>query len=173
MVIDIDGKERTDTKQILLDMVKGLCALTPVGGVGDSLGGYKGYNWATVVELLSIAFQSGPIGSKLSGIDPETGKPAPMSLGHYFLAIDISSICDVDTFKKNAGELLRYIRASRKDPRGPGRIWTAGEPEWDFRQARMAAGGTVVPPVLLKEMQELRDTLPGLKDKYEQFTFEK
>jgi hypothetical protein len=27
--------------QILVDMVKGKCALTPMGGVGDALGGYK------------------------------------------------------------------------------------------------------------------------------------
>ena len=30
MVIDIHGKERTDTNQILVDMVKGTCALTPM-----------------------------------------------------------------------------------------------------------------------------------------------
>ena len=47
MVIDINGKERTDTDGILVDMVKGTCALTPMGGVGDALGGYKGYGWAT------------------------------------------------------------------------------------------------------------------------------
>jgi hypothetical protein len=41
MVIDTDGKERTDTKQILIDMVKGKCALCPMGGAGDALGGYK------------------------------------------------------------------------------------------------------------------------------------
>lgn len=41
MVIDTEGKERTDTKQILIDMVKGKCALCPMGGAGDALGGYK------------------------------------------------------------------------------------------------------------------------------------
>jgi hypothetical protein len=30
----------------------------------------------------------------------------------------------------------------------------------------------VVPPILLKEMKELRDTLPGLKEKYETLVFE-
>jgi len=153
-------------------MVKGTCALTPVGGVGDALGGYKGYGWATVVELLSTAFQSGPIGKDLCGIDRNTGKPAPMPLGHYFLAIDIETITDLETFKTNAGKLLKYLRNSEKDPKGPGRIWTAGEPEWDARVARSAAGGTVVPPILLKEMKELRDTLPGLADKYPKFDFE-
>jgi hypothetical protein len=45
MVIDTDGNERTDTEGILLDMVKGKCALCPMGGAGDELGGYKGYGW--------------------------------------------------------------------------------------------------------------------------------
>lgn len=64
-------------------MVLGKCALTPVGGAGDQMGGYKGYGWATVVELLSTAFQSGPFGEDVCGIDRTTGKPAPMPLGHF------------------------------------------------------------------------------------------
>ena len=70
------------------------------------------------MELLSTAFQSGPYGSAISGVDPKTGKPAPMALGNYFLAIDIEALVDVEVFKKNAGNLLRFIRGSQKDPRG-------------------------------------------------------
>jgi L-2-hydroxycarboxylate dehydrogenase (NAD+) len=44
-----------------------------------------------------------------------------MPLGHFFLAIDIEKLCPVDTFKKNAGDLLRALRESKKDPTGPGR----------------------------------------------------
>lgn len=57
-------------------------------------------------------------------------------------------------------------------PAGPQRIWTAGEFEHDIRQSRHAAGGVVVPPVLLRDMQALRDTLPGMKDKYAKLCFE-
>ena len=73
-----------------------------------------------MVELLSTAFQSGPFGPAISGVDRATGKPAPMSLGNYFLAIDIEALCDLETFKHNAGDLLRFIRGSTKDPRGEG-----------------------------------------------------
>lgn len=132
----------------------------------------QGYNWATLVELLSTAFQSGPIGQELSGVDKHTGKPSPMPLGHYFLAIDVEALVDLNTFKENSGKLMRYIRNSRKDPRGPGRIWTAGEPEHEVSQNRKREGGTVVPPVLLQEMKDLRDKLPTLKGKYEKFNFE-
>lgn len=172
MVIDVNGVERTDTDQILIDMVKGLCALCPVGGAGDELGGYKGYGWAVVVELMSIAFQSGPYGAELSGKDSATGKPKPMPLGHFFLAIDVSALLPEAEFRRNSGTLLRFLRASRKDPQGPGRIWTAGEPEWDARQRRTAAGGVMVPPVLLDDMRALRNDLPGMAEKYGKLIFE-
>jgi hypothetical protein len=33
--------------------------------------------------------QSGPFGESLAGVDRATGKPAPMPLGHVFVAIDV------------------------------------------------------------------------------------
>jgi L-2-hydroxycarboxylate dehydrogenase (NAD+) len=124
------------------------------------------------VELLSTAFQSGPFGPDVAGKCRVSGKAKPMPLGHYFLAIDINALVDLDTFKTNAGNLLRFLRNSQKDPRGPGKIWTAGEPEYENRLHRTAAGGVVVPPILLKEMKALRDDLPGLAEKYPKFVFE-
>eukprot|EP00979_Chaetoceros_neogracilis_P005260 scaffold944_cov127-Chaetoceros_neogracile.AAC.2 len=171
-VIDNEGIERTDTEGILRDMVLGKCALTPVGGAGDAMGGYKGYGWATVVELLSTAFQSGPFGEAVCGVDRETGKPMPMPLGHFFLAINIESLCPIDTFKKNTGTLLEALRASKKSPKGPGRIWTAGELENDARLARTAQGGMKVPKVLQQNMLDLREMRPGMKKKYSKFPFE-
>merc|ERR1711862_993231 len=107
------------TEGILRDMVKGTCSLTPLGGAGTDLGGYKGYGWATVVELLCIAFQSGPYGEAICGIDRATGKKKSMPLGHFFLAIHIPSICDIDVFKKNSSQMLQALRDSKKSPRVP------------------------------------------------------
>ncbi|KAL7534892.1 hypothetical protein ACHAXR_009438 [Thalassiosira sp. AJA248-18] len=171
-VIDDQGMERTDTEGNLRDMVLGKCALTPLGGAGDKMGGYKGYRWAATVELLCTALGSGPWGEDICGVDRATGKPKPMPLGHFFLAIDIEKICPVDTFKKNAGEFLEALRGSRKAPNGPGRIWTAGEPENDARVERTGQGGMKVNVPLQKNMQVLRDNRPGLKDKYAKLPFE-
>lgn len=171
-VIDINGIERTDTDGILRDMVLGKCALTPLGGAGDAMAGYKGYGWATVVELLCTAIQSGPWGEDICGLDRATGKPKPMPLGHFFLAIDITSMCDLSVFNKNAGELLRALRESKKAPTGPGRIWTAGEKENDARVFRTKQGGMKVPVSLQKNMKDLRDNRPGLKEKYSKLPFE-
>jgi len=171
-VIDHDGIERTDTHGILRDMILGKCALTPVGGAGDAMAGYKGYGWATVVELLSTAFQSGPFGEAVCGMDRETGLPKPMPLGHFFLAIDVEAICPLETFKVNAGNLLGALRESKKSPKGPGRIWTAGEIENDARLARTAQGGMKVLKVLQQNMIDLREQHPSLKEKYGKLPFE-
>jgi len=171
-VIDDNGIERTDTIGILRDMQLGTCALTPVGGAGDEMGGYKGYGWATTVELLSTAFQSGPFGEEVCGIDRATGAKKPMPLGHFFLAIDIEAICPLETFKQNATNLLQALRQSKKSPLGGGRIWTAGEMENDSRLERTAQGGVSVPHALQKDMVALRNKLPTLKEKYAKLPFE-
>jgi L-2-hydroxycarboxylate dehydrogenase (NAD+) len=153
-------------------MQLGTCALTPVGGAGADMGGYKGYGWATTVELLSTAFQSGPFGEAVCGIDRATGKAKAMPLGHFFLAINIEAICPLETFKKNSSNLLNAIRASKKSPVGGGRIWTAGEMENDCRVERTAQGGLSVPFALQKDMKVLRDKFPTLQAKYPILPFE-
>jgi hypothetical protein len=52
------------------------------------------------------------------------------------------------------------------------RIWTAGEPENDARTERTRQGGMVVPIALQKNMIALRDSRPGLKEKYNKLPFE-
>lgn len=127
-VIDVAGNTRTDTKQILLDLVSGDAALTPLGGLGEENAGYKGYGYSTVVEILSAALQSGPFMKALSGYD-SAGAPRPYSLGHFFIAINIEAFIELAEFKKITGDILRALRASRKAP-AQERIYTAGEKEY-------------------------------------------
>ena len=70
-VIDEQGNTRTDTDQILIDLVKGKAALTPLGGLGEETAGYKGYGYATVVEILSAALQQGCFLKQLLGFSPK------------------------------------------------------------------------------------------------------
>ena len=51
-----------------------------------------------------------------------------VNLGHFFIAIDISTFSDPDDFRKTAGDILRSLRSARKMP-GADRIYTAGEKE--------------------------------------------
>jgi len=125
-VIGEDGKIRTDTHQILQDLKIGKAALTPLGGIGEETAGYKGYGYATVVEILSAALQNGKYLKMVSGITD--GKIASSHLGHFFIAINISAFTDLESFKKITGEIIRDLRASKKAP-GAERIYTAGEKE--------------------------------------------
>ncbi len=127
-VIDRQGNTNTDAAQVLEGLNTGTCALTPLGGIGEEMAGYKGYGYATVVEILSSALQSGLFLKNLSDVDAN-GKKVPSRLGHFFIAIDISSFVDVGTFKKHTGEILRQLRNSIKAP-GQNRIYTAGEKEY-------------------------------------------
>ena len=125
-VIGEDGKTRTDTHQILQDLKTGKAALAPLGGIGEEMAGYKGYGYAAVVEILSAALQNGKYLKMLSGV--EDGKPVPINLGHFFIAINISAFTELESFKKITGQILRDLRASKKVP-GAERIYTAGEKE--------------------------------------------
>lgn len=126
-VIGEDGQPKTDSSEVLTELVKGTAALTPLGGIGEETAGYKGYSYATVVEILSAALQQGAFMKGLLGF--ENGKAVPYRLGHFFMAIDISAFIDLAEFKKTTGEILRELRASRKAP-GCDRIYTAGEKEY-------------------------------------------
>lgn len=126
-VIGEDGKTRTDAEEVLRMLVEGSAALVPLGGIGDETAGFKGYGYASVVEILSAALQSGSYLKMLNGI--ENGKKVPYHLGHFFIAVNISAFTEVDDFKKTTGNILRELRASKKMP-GYDRIYTPGEKEW-------------------------------------------
>ena len=164
-VIGEDGKTRTDTHQILEDFKMGKAALTPLGGIGEETAGYKGYGYATVVEILSSALQNGKYLKMLSGV--EDGQSAPINLGHFFIAINISVFTELESFKRITGDILRNLRASKKAP-GAERIYTAGEKEhlaWLERKDK----GVPINQNLQQQLITLKEEL-GL-NKY-QFPFE-
>ena len=157
-VVDQNGETRTDAAGVLKDLTTGKAALTPVGGMGEELSGYKGYGYATVVEVLSAALQQGNFLQQLTGL--EDGHKCPPRLGHFFLAMDISAFCEVAAFKKTTGDILRALRASRKAPAAE-RIYTCGEKEylaWLDRKDK----GAPVPRVTQQELIAMRDEV-GLK----------
>lgn len=143
-VIGENGETRTDTEQVLVDLVTGGAALTPLGGIGEILGGYKGYGYATVVEILSAALQGGAFLKALSGFSD--GKKVPYNLGHFFIAIDVEAFTELDVFKKTTGDILRALRASEKAP-GVSRIYTAGEKEYLAFEERKVQGVPINEPL--------------------------
>ncbi len=156
-IIGRDGKEISgDAGEALKKIRSGDAALTTLGGIGEALGGYKGYGYAMVIELLSAALQDGNYGKALNGKD-ENGKLAPYHLGHFFIAIDTGHFVGEEETRKKAGEIIRSVRNSTKAP-GCDRIYTAGEKEYDIWQQRKDSGVPINESVQ-KEMNEVRDEL--------------
>jgi len=149
LVIDSNGDYMTDPDEILLDLTKGTAALLPIGGLEET-GGYKGYGYATVVEILSASLQGGAFLKALTGTN----------LGHFFIAIDVNAFTELDDFKKTTGDILRGLRASRKMP-GHDKIYTAGEKEYLTWQERKKTG-IPLNKSLQKELLQLKEEC-GLK----------
>lgn len=156
MVVGRDGLPKTDSEQILKDLVTGEAALAPLGGIGEELAGYKGYGYATVVEILSSALQAGSFLKMLSGKDKE-GNPTPYHLGHFFIAIDTEAFMGLEIFKKISGNILRDLRNSQKAP-GEDRIFTAGEKEYEIWLERKEKGLPLT-EASKKDLMEVNDRL--------------
>ena len=154
LVISREGEELTDSAEILKKIRSQQAALAPLGGCGETTGGYKGYGYSTVVEILSAALQSGLFLKALDGKDEE-GKIRPYHLGHFFIAIDTEAFMGAEAFKKTCGDILRDLRGSEKAP-GQERIYTAGEKEYDVWMYRKDKGVPVTEAVQ-KEFIGLRD----------------
>jgi len=155
-VIGEDGGALTNSEEILAAFAKGQAALTPLGGIGEAMAGYKGFGYATVVEILSAALQDGKFLKQLNGIDAEGGD-CKFDLGHFFIAIDVEAFIPIGMFRKIAGDILRGLRGSKKAP-GHDRIYTAGEKEYLVSVERKDTG-VPVGDSIQKELIGIRDEL--------------
>ncbi len=155
-IIDIDGNPVSGDAGVALKKIRnGTAALTTLGGIGEALGGYKGYGYAMVVELLSAVLQDGNYGKALDGKGPN-GEKVPYHLGHFFIAIDTNHFLGEELCRKKAGEIIRSVRNSKKAPDAE-RIYTAGEKEHLVRLARK--DGVPINESVQKEICQVRDEL--------------
>ncbi len=127
-VIDDKGDIMRDPNEVLNMMLERKASLLSLGGKGEETAGYKGYGYATVVELLSSALQEGIYLRDTLGITEKGQKR--LKVGHFFLAININNFIGIESFTKTAGNIMRDLRSSRIIP-GEGKIYTAGEKEFN------------------------------------------
>jgi len=159
-VIDAQGGPLTDADVILENIGKAEAAFLPLGGAGELFAGYKGYDLATMVEILSASLSGGAFLKDLLGFAPD-GSRRPFMLGHFFLAIDIEHFVPVALSRQITGQIMRTLQASRKAP-GEDRIYVAGEKEFEMERL-VRERGIPVNRGLRLELQAMRDELsiPG------------
>jgi len=156
-VVGSDGNiVEGDAGDALKKIGSGDAALAPLGGIGEDLGGYKGYGFAMFVEFLSAALQDGSYGKALTG-KGKNGEKVPFHLGHFFIAIDTEHFLGEQACRKKAGDIIREVRSTKKAP-GQDRIYTAGEKEWEIWLERKDSGVPINESVQ-KEFDEVRNAL--------------
>jgi L-2-hydroxycarboxylate dehydrogenase (NAD+) len=162
-VIDSEGNPVTDPDKILEDLGSATAALLPLGGAGELLAGFKGYDLATLVEILSASLSGGVFMKDLLGY-AEDGSRRPYMLGHFFLAIDIEHFIPLGLSRHITGQIMRALQNARKAP-GHDRIYVAGEKEYEMEKT-VRLQGISVNRNLRQELQLIRDELgiPGYEE---------
>lgn len=155
-VIDDLGEPVTDPVQVLENLGKGTAALLPLGGAGELTAGYKGYDLATMVEILSASLSGAAFMKDLLGFAPD-GSRRPFMLGHFFLAIDIEHFIPLEMSKRITGGIMRALQHARLAP-GHDRIYVAGEKEYE-REQLVQKQGISVNHNLRRELETMRDQM--------------
>jgi L-2-hydroxycarboxylate dehydrogenase (NAD+) len=155
-VVDAAGAPLTDSREILHRLENGRAMLLPLGGAGEATGGYKGFDLATVVEILCASLCGGAFMKDLLGLAPD-GSRRPYMLGHFFLAIDIGHFIPLEVSKRITGQIMRDLQSARKAP-GQERIYVAGEKE-HRKQELVRERGIPVNRNLRRDLQTVRDEL--------------
>jgi LDH2 family malate/lactate/ureidoglycolate dehydrogenase len=123
----IDG-EGNETRDPQVAKTKG--ALLPLGGAGTENGGHKGYGLMALVEILCAVLGGAPFGRDLKV--PEDGLHGGLT-SHFFGAMRIDALRDLDAFKGDMDRELRTFKESAAAP-GQARVLVAGEPEYEFTE---------------------------------------
>jgi len=122
--VGADGKVTTDPFEVNECFVKKTCGgILPIGGLGELLGGHKGYGIALAVELFTGILSQGYTSDmvrKVHSIDRSCAT---------FIAIDYGMFGDKIEIEKRFSDYLAKLRNSEKAD-GATRIYTHGEKEY-------------------------------------------
>jgi L-2-hydroxycarboxylate dehydrogenase (NAD+) len=119
--------------------------LLPLGGVGETHAGYKGYGLALWVEIFS-ALLSGAAFATLTYPKTQQGKPLAANLGHFFGAWRIDAFRPMDEFQAAMDELEQLLKNAPKAA-GQERIYIHGEKEHEALEHNLKAGVPLSPLV--------------------------
>ncbi len=121
--LDPEGLPTTDTT----------VALT---GSPMPLGGYKGTGLAVMVEVLCAVLSGGAMLTELHGLRKQG---APMRVGQFFLALDITRFMPMDEFVARM-QKMRDTLKNTAAATGFDEVLVAGEPEWRAEAHRLEHG---------------------------------
>ncbi|MDR1837391.1 MAG: Ldh family oxidoreductase [Treponema sp.] len=150
--LDEYGKPCTDAAIVIDNIInKAGGGIAPLGGLGVTNGGHKGYGLSIIVDLFSAVISSGLTSNHVNR------KPGHTGICHYFMAIDYGIFGDKTSIKKGMSKFLQELRDSKK-AEGQNRIYTHGEKEAEM-MAQREKGQIPVNEKTLSEMTKIAEKL--------------
>lgn len=116
--LDKEGNSTIDPEQAVLMM---------------PFGGHKGYGLAVVVEMFTSILSGGNFGDAMGSQYGILDKPNHIS--HFFLALNIGALRDINDYKENADSFFEYLHNLPKSD-GIEKIYVPGELENISRQIK-------------------------------------
>ena len=112
--------------------------LLPLGGEGESCGGYKGYSLGVWVDVMCGVLSGAGYSHLISQRGPDN-KPLVANVGHFFGAWRIDAFRPVDEFKAAMDDLQQRLKNAPK-AEGQARIYIAGEKEYEATEHNLRDG---------------------------------
>ena len=143
--IDSEGQPCHDATRANAGILSGeMGGILPLGGLGEALGGHKGYGLGVMVEALTGVLAQGLTSPEMCGAHGD-------HTCHFFMAFDPGMLGDPEEIRARMSLYLRRLRESAKIP-GCARIYTAGEKAFEAMADRKVNGI----PVEEKTLAEVR-----------------
>jgi L-2-hydroxycarboxylate dehydrogenase (NAD+) len=136
--VDKTGRPAKEASSLLDDMFHRVGGgILPLGGLGEDLGGHKGYGLAVMVDILCGVLCGAAFGADLS--DPATSSGR---VSHFFGAIRIDGFRDPREFRRDMDRLLRDLK-NCPVAEGAERVYVAGQKEFE-KEAESARLGVLL-----------------------------
>jgi LDH2 family malate/lactate/ureidoglycolate dehydrogenase len=152
--LDANGKPCTDAAVVIDNIIaKSGGGINPLGGIGVTNGGHKGYGLSIIVDLFSAVLSGGLTSNYVNR------KAGLNGICHCFMAIDYGIFGDNKAgIKANMSKFLQELRDSKK-AEGQSRIYTHGEKEAEMMAKRINSQI----PVNVKTLEEMQNIARSFK----------
>lgn len=146
--VDEAGQPAGDPARVL-DNLTNLTGggILPLGGLGEQLGGHKGYGLAVLVDILCGLLSGSAFGADIADL---SGSSARVS--HFFGAIRIDAFRDPAAFRRDMDRMLRALRTA-PPAAGATRVYFAGQKEFEH-EAACARDGIPLPAGVYAQLEE-------------------
>jgi LDH2 family malate/lactate/ureidoglycolate dehydrogenase len=122
-------------------------ALLPLGGLGEVLGGHKGYGLSVVIDIFSGILAGGNWSAQVG----DTQGPDPARVGHFFGAINPEAFMPLSSFKSRMDQFVSSLKSAERLSEAE-EIYVAGEKSACTEEVRKKIGVAID----IKTMEMLR-----------------